>query len=403
LNGFGKGGEIALQIGYDLSVKKIGQIDILFPSDIQDQHGSVFSDNSTLMTSRDFFREDPLMDEEEAWPGVKRGLEKPNLNLGTISAFNLIQSLIIYERLVVDGFVLANDEDSMAVAKLFPQVVKALYLTDEERIRVGDLVGHERPFLGALVSSHPELKEPDLWAARLDFDKDLFDHFERSLPARVKDADRKRNGEALTLDIPYWLARSDEHVPRTYFYAILAKAFRIPYAPHPYRCPILKVFVEKQIDAARDTILRFDRLIGQVGQELARTFSGYDIALDIPPVAQYVVHTTEHRHDLVERILEVRGTKHARDFRAWCAELQAALAAGRPGLADAQRLYAELEKACDLWSKDLRDQVAYKRRKLKISSVLKLLGVESEFEVKDPILFGGAFKHLLFLNDLVSS
>lgn len=391
-----------MQVSYNLSEKKLGNIDVLFPSEIQGRHGFVFTDNSTLVSSSVFFFGSGSGETETEWENVKRRLGTLKKDPDPMSAFNLIQSLVIYENLVVDGFVLANDQNATAFASGFPQVIKALYMTDEQRERVARVVEPMIPSLETLVSSHPDLKDPAQLIASMDVDKGLFEEFAQSPQAREEDLNRTLEGEVLTLHIPAWLARSGNHIPRTLFYALLAKAFRIPYAPHPVRCPLLEVFAEKQLDAAHDTILHFKGLVGKAGKNLASAFNGYDLRLDIPPVAQYVIQTTERRRDLAERTLEVRASKHAKDFRKWCFELQAALAAGLPGLVTAKKLYGELEKACELWSQDLQDHVTYKRRRLRITSVLKILDVETEIEVKDPILFGGDLKHLLFLNDLVN-
>ena len=204
------------------------------------------------------------------------------------------------------------------------------------------------------------------------------------------------------ISIPGWMARSENHLPRTYFYAILSKSLGVPYAPHPYRSPLLKVFLEKQIDATRDVIFSFQDLLKGVKNELANTFKGYDVQINIPPVAEFIIKTTKTFGHLPERIMEVRNSKHATDFRKWCIELQTALSSGSLGLVRAKKLYGELEKARTTWSKDFDEGTKYRTRKLTISSILQILGIETEFQVKFPLLWHSDFKHVLFLNDLVN-
>lgn len=72
-----------MQVSYNLSEKKLGNIDVLFPSEIQDRHGFVFTDNSTLESSSVFFFGSGSGETETEWGNVKRRLgtlkEDPNL------------------------------------------------------------------------------------------------------------------------------------------------------------------------------------------------------------------------------------------------------------------------------------------------------------------------------------
>lgn len=388
-----------MQLAYDLKRKKLRDVDVVLPDEIKDRHGTVFTDNFTLMGSFSLFSGSPLeRDPDEGWKETKRNIATISKNPGPMSALNLIQNVVLYDQLVVDGFVLANDEASMAAAKLFPTVIKALYLSDAQRMRIGNALAPSVTALNRLDAAHPDLEEAAKFNAYTDIEQELFQAFSRRTPPT--DIKRAHAGEVLTIHVPDWLGTSSEHLARTFFYVLLARACRVPYAPHPARCPLLEACAQKQIDAARDAILRFEQMLDSFGSEVSKTFRGYDLRLEIPPVAQYIIHRTDRRSELAEQTLEVRDSQHAKEFRKWCSELQRALHAGSVGVEMVQRLHGELEKACEIWSKDVRNHVNYRRRALRITSLKSILG-EVEAEVKDPILFGGGLRHLLLLNDLV--
>ena len=386
-----------LPIGYNLKKKKLGRIDILTTSEVLHDPACVFIDNSTLSTSTRFLKKSDEDRLENFW-----GIFEKDRGTDSVSMVNLIQNLVIYEKIVVDGFVLSNDPDSMSIAKIFPEIIKALYLSDAQLSEIGLLVETKISSLKTLSAQKPELEGPAKWSAKIDFEKDLYDQLSRGRIDVYEARRQSKEEEVFNISIPGWMARSDNHLPRTYFYSILSKSLGVPYAPHPYRCPLLRAFLEHQIDATRDVIFSFQDLLKGIGKELSNTFKGYDIQINIPPVAEYIIKTTETFSHLPERIMEVRNSIHATDFRNWCIELQTALSSGSSGLVKAKKLYTELEKARMTWSRDFDEGAKYRTRKLTISSVLKLLGIETDFQVKFPILWNKDFKHVLFLNDLVN-
>jgi len=54
-------------------------------------------------------------------------LKQSAKHASTAASLNVIQNVVLYENLIVDGFVLANDERAI-IAKALRDTVKALYL-----------------------------------------------------------------------------------------------------------------------------------------------------------------------------------------------------------------------------------------------------------------------------------
>ena len=104
--------------------------------------------------------------------------------------------------------------------------------------------------------------------------------------------------------------------------------------------------------------------------------------------------------------MEVRNSKHASRFRELCARLRSTIELGRSGTADRQELLKELGAVCEKWKKDIKEEVNYRTRKLKLESIpwigglFKALNFEPQFA--DPVVVvDRKISYFLFLNDLL--
>jgi hypothetical protein len=106
--------------------------------------------------------------------------------------------------------------------------------------------------------------------------------------------------------------------------------------------------------------------------------------------------------------MEVRESQHARVFRTWCARFSELTGGGRVTLGERMEMFRELRDVCDVWTRDVREEVDYRRRKLNLEAIpligglLKAVNMHESLVIKDPILRPRKpYAYLLFLNDLL--
>lgn len=324
---------------------------------------------------------------------IRQAINRDACTPSVMAALHFVQSVIVHELIVVDGLVLEGDEPAKVVAKLFAGAIKKLALNMADRGRLGNEV--ETNLKGLLKLSKRRDSEPSRMALGLDAQ-------EMGLYRRHR------------RDMPSWMLNSASSKHRVLFYTALARQAGIPYAPHPARCALVNAWAQiqdravAQSSVATDAIDYFSRAMHGQSARVRATFTGYQVSMAVPPVAQYVFATTECAKDILPRINDIRNSANARRFRRWCQGLQAALQGGFPTLGESNKLLSQLQKACDIWSRDVREQVRYKTRELTLGAqagVAITAGASSAWSVKDLVLFDlfGQLRELRFLNDLVSA
>jgi hypothetical protein len=382
-------------------ITKIGNVDLLSLEAVREAAangtGGVLIDNSSLTVATHFFA-DAESASVEKWREIKRGIPRSARNAGPITALNLIQSMIIYERLLVDGVVLAAMKKERALAEMFVQAIASILVSHAERRGILSEVEARANNYISLSKTDSELRSAVEEAHGIDFGDASAG---KTVRAAVADADALnslRRFDPFGFDEVF--KNSDNHVARTIYYAVLSEYVQLPYAPHPLRCPLYALIHPKRADATKGVLETFTNSIDNA---IPETFRGYDLNIGIPPVAQYILATTDNPRDLQQRIIDVRESKHAKDFRRFCGYLQAAMWAGFPAKGEVRRLFNELRGASQSWAKDVREQVDYRTRNIRITLGVELLKAEGEggAKVKDRILWGGRYKSLLFLNDLL--
>lgn len=359
--------------------------------------GGVIVDNSSLAIASRYFERTESSSQEE-WRQTRKTLPRSAAKGSALAALNLIQSLVIYEKLYADGLVLTVTKSASLLAERYSPLITGLRVSVEDR---ADIL----PQVALVASNYEALSKTETGlhsALELAFGGDYAEATAGKDVARAKQLPLKARpvdySEAQLFGNVF--ERSDDHVARTFYYAVLSEFVGLPYAPHPIRCPLFALIHAKQADSTQQVLETFTRAVTDATPEL---FRGYDLTVSIPPVAQYIFATVDGPRALYQRIFDVRDSKHARAFRGFCGELQLALRAGLPGRGEAQRLLLELKEASQAWAKDVHEHVDYQTRDIRIALGVDFLKAEGEVggRVKDRILWGGRYKALLFLNDLL--
>jgi hypothetical protein len=333
---------------------------------------------------------------------------------------NAIQSLVLHGCIVVDSLLFQLYPDIWAAYELFPGAVRAVYIDPDIRFK-----------LGQLVDSVTQMYEPsfdapvglsvETWTALVGdgiHEKVLMDQIASNIhqdlvpPGYEKDArlDLRARDKVF---LPHCVCRSQRTLPRAHFYLELARELGIPLAVDPARSQYFSVLTKSLKNSFREStpekmIAKFESMTLEWDIEELHGLVSVDVS--IPPVAEYVYrYAQSKRCTLHEAILEVRESRHAVDFREWCARFLSLEDAGRAGAKEQIEMFGELKNVCETWKKDIKEDSVYKSRKLNLEKVpflggaLKALNMHEGFTIKDPIIRPTKQNsYLLFLNDLLS-
>jgi hypothetical protein len=327
--------------------------------------------------------------------------------------YNFIQNLVIYDRVLVDSQLLALEQGCEGVCALFQRAISGLLINGKLRAGLADEVTE---FINSeeLIEAKLNKRSRELLAEMARNDAEIRQYYSQVSGGWFPDdiATELRNqasllGETLDEYVPrmtMFTGTRDRSLERTHFYLELSRALGIYLSPHPIRAEYFKRTISKTLGVPNGFAGNAVKFVDKKMQKSATNYF-LNAHWNIPPVAEYVLRIADERDaDLVSAIFEVRESKHARDFRRWCSEMSGTIRQGRSGMAAAQKVYAELERECSAWQRDVNEHVKYQHRTLSlgdfwfIGKILKVFGME-KVHLKDPVIAVDK-PYLLLLNDL---
>jgi hypothetical protein len=261
------------------------------------------------------------------------------------SLANTVQALIVHE-FVYGDFLLFDQQAGFETSEeLFPDVMRRLFIHPELRREIAkdmQQLGHEVHFLSTSRLKDKQLKiELDIEESS---EKPLLDTLCRCpavtgiprdlLDDRTLDIWTKRK-VPLTAFFPLEVLTSSQTPARAFWYLRLAQEAGLPLAASPsrsfYFTKTLPYVKEILLSSEADRLLTiFDKSIVTSARLKEWREQGIRIEeIRIPPVAEYVVRIAQQKQmSLASAIHEVRRSRHAREFRKMCAELQGLLLDG---------------------------------------------------------------------------
>ena len=329
--------------------------------------------------------------------------------------YGILQSLVLHEQIVVDSVLIASHSGVGQALALCPEIIRGVYLPFYVRTRIGQRL---QRFVTADLGLDTGLDVKEFREFRFadEFEQDRYEEAStqetRLVPLNYSSdpfIQRFKNG--VPGDVPSVLVRSSSSFGRAHFYAELARELQIPLAADPHKSRYLQRTIGRNganalYNVASEVVREFDE---QVNDHLEKESGGlvsHDLA--IPALAEYILgFAQKNQMPLLRAALEIRNSKNAEQFRVWCGRLTAALAEGRSGTQEQQKLLKELQKVTEAWSKDVDEFVKYETRKVALDKIPVIGGLLkatalSDWKVKDPILEPSKpVSYLLFLNDLL--
>lgn len=154
------------------------------------------------------------------------------------------------------------------------------------------------------------------------------------------------------------MASSEDPVPRTFFYAELAREARVPLVLHPQKKAIqAKFFTELGAKNELQVPDVFGKLQDFLDEQLVGTWNakGFTFVLEhpLPPVAEYIVRISERQgRSLIEAALMLRDDPNAKEFRSWLHEVERGFLSGhrdRSRIMKAALKWKELEAVVEKW------------------------------------------------------
>jgi hypothetical protein len=329
---------------------------------------------------------------------------------------HIIQTFVLHDTVLVDSVLFDNEPAVSRAYSLFPDAIRGVFIRDSARDRVEQRVNAAVP----RALDRPTDIPVGIWNRWMQLDsseKPLLDRLKENPPRLVppeyladKEVVRK-----LDRDRPMWAGfpavclNSMMTISRAHFYLELARELAVPLNIDPVRATYLSSVVAVHEAALARGVP--EKVIDRFANR-APTAEEPDIIsfeLNIPPVPEFVLHFAKARRvSLHQATLEVRNSKHAAEFRKWCAELfQLGEEGGLKARTEYRKMMKEFTSACDKWCIDACEGVKYETRTLKlgdipyVGKVLKAVGLD-DISIKDPVLIPSKrYRYFLFLNDLL--
>lgn len=334
---------------------------------------------------------------------------------------NVIQNIVLYDRVIVDSLLFQIDSKVSIACELFPDVIRGVYLRDDVRLRIGSVVDS---IAGVDSVSEPPVgissEEWMRWQWKDGSEKQLMDRMDEVVPDLIppeyqndEEILRLYNRNTLhTAFIPLCCRNSMMTLGRAHFYLELARELGVPLSTDPIRSRYFKVLSEKFRHNLRqgtpEKVVAFfeDNVLKKAIDESEGLVS---VDLSIPAVAEMVLNYAKRKRcSLHTATLEIRESRNARRFREWCARFASLESQGRVGGKEQIEMLDELKAACEVWRNDAKEEVEYRTRKLNLEKipvlgiVLKALNMHEGKSFRDLILTPGRkYSYFLFLNDLI--
>ncbi len=330
-----------------------------------------------------------------------------------------LEMLVLYERLHVDGYVLAEWKSARKVADALGEVV--VFHTDFSlSYRAADyaihLVNQMPPlrklagceslpawFLGEFIGelySFKEMSEQMVWGGDM-----------ANLDKQVELSENRLSRTSISSVMRSSICDAE----RAIYYYFMARQLGLPYLPNSYRSAIYRalLYAEKPLALRvgnqkedRHTIeadlMEFINRTVRVPRWEARAAmlpSEY-WSVDISPLSAMIFRESARaRVTLVDAALAIRARPEAKAFRQFCSSLRKAIQDGRHDRVDKE--LEELRRVSEEWA-DIADARPFRRRRITIGSLLN-----TDIEILDPKIEMPALlkrkKHLIFLHELAVS
>jgi hypothetical protein len=107
---------------------------------------------------------------------------------------------------------------------------------------------------------------------------------------------------------------------RAFYYEELAAAFSLSYVPHTFRAQALLAIPRRGEPAPGAFVDYATQLAAATRAELGKRLGGFNVTIDIPPIAAKIARDVKSRGELLPAALEIRATEPATAFRRWVAE-----------------------------------------------------------------------------------
>jgi len=330
---------------------------------------------------------------------------------------NVIQNIVLYDTIIVDSLLFQVHSDVSTACELFPDIIKGIYVRCGVRRKIGGLVGN--------IAGWDRVDQPPFGISRQEWgwlqlqdasEKPLMDMLDSVAPDLFPP--EYAAGQELQDDLPPFpglplcCTNSMMTLARAHFYLELARELGVALSIDPIRSRYFEVLLARMRENIQrgtpEKVLAFfeERVLRQSIDQYPGLIS---VDLSIPPVAELVVTIAKRKRcSLHTAALEVRESKNAVRFRQWCAQLRALEGQGRAAAKEQAEMLDELKQVCEIWRKDVHEEVEYKTRRLNleklplIGQVLKALNMHESVVIKDPVLRPSRrYSYFLFLNDLI--
>jgi len=364
----------------------------------------VLIDNVSLLRAKSVFCSGSPVDVKESKP-----------------AATLLESVVLYERLIVDPLKPHSDIKGVMydtshfskvnelVCELPSDVICFLDLSDESRLNLLHAVGLSLPYAGF---SWEWLLNPFVW----DTDDIYEDH--PILDSLLSAMTKGRNEPGIPGSDFFRFSGS---IIKQVYYIGLSRLAGIPYIPNYERNAVYKAYIAgynnpnlavdieywqwpwddpDMRETAQAAVLKyFENHVLRSVDELVRSVLPWaGISVPMPPLFSHIVRLSKNRKvPLLDVALDLRQSKTAIAFRKWSNEVSEAYrASDRRSLV---KLLRGLIRECERWKTELRHRQKGGRLSLSFFGI----GIQIDEDIPDLVsaLRRKFSKHLLFLRDLV--
>ena len=253
---------------------------------------------------------------------------------------HLVESLVIYDQIIVPDDVLLRNSACQHVAQQFSGIIvgKAMRETPDlhhHMIEMG-VVEDFRPFL--------ERRNP-------------FRRFETSAAYDIE-----RAGRDPSLSPPGWMGKderpltfAERHTYYSWYCIRLAAALGLNYAPNPTRVGLLRNREFRALkpfpNFQRDILDYFEKVRKRHADSVSRVFRSLRKPLDLPMVYNYINSKALESTGIIAETLRLRNSVEAAAFRTLCAELEEASQNGDAAQVD--KIREQIKELDDRWSESL--------------------------------------------------
>jgi hypothetical protein len=270
-----------------------------------------------------------------------------------LSFFHLLESTILYDRIIVDSASINKCEDALEIKdqiseaidlfeingksyiKLYQKTLNELKQTKDidllNETELNLVMGHFERDFEKIELDDRIYRDIDNWSRSYSItingiSNDMSNILEDLLSLRwnIKDKHLRRYLDEMdTNPMGLWpMLKVYLNFFRIIYYYNLSRYLEVNYSPHPLRN---KIWSDKKYIPliAKDIISFFDKNVRQKAIiENLDVFPSLNIDLSIPVIYKYITKNARSTKDLFHTALEIRESEEARRFREFCAKLE---------------------------------------------------------------------------------